>query len=327
MVTISQKFGMTDYAKANPQIYGSAGHNGLDLVMGVSGTPITSPVSGKVESVGELGGFGGTVKVKGSDGKIYQFSHLKQFNVKPGDVIQNGTALGLQGGAKGDPMAGTSTGSHLHLSVYDNGTAIDPMTALKTPTTTGSAQQVDRRKLFATLFKTNEKFRNFALQKIKEKQTTQATGIPDTGPSLPAGNRVEDFFGDVLQKATNDPMANKIYNYFAPKYGDRLAKKMVVLSNGESGWRTDAYAGGGEDSVGLFQINLNAHNDKIAKYTGTNNLNTNREWLRVPENNMKIAEEVSGGLKNLSPWTYANKGIQTYLGIAGNKRADLQNLI
>jgi hypothetical protein len=141
--------------------------------------------------------------------------------------------------------------------------------------------------------------------------------------------QLTDFpqFKKVLDASVNSPEAQTIYNYFAPKYGDEVAKKMVVLSNFESGWRTGAGAFTPyEQSIGLFQINAPVHANKIAKYTGTKDLATNIQWLKVPENNLKIAEELYNA-QGFSPWTAAHKSIPVQGGgYAGNGVADLATL-
>lgn len=66
-------------------------------------------------------GFGGTVMVRTPDGRTEQYSHLRRFFVKPGDTIPPGTPIGVVGGGEGDPMAGSSTGRHIHFTVWRAG--------------------------------------------------------------------------------------------------------------------------------------------------------------------------------------------------------------
>ena len=48
------------------------------------------------------------------------YAHLSRIDVKKGDILDQGEVLGLVG------MTGYATGYHLHLSVYENGKAVDP---------------------------------------------------------------------------------------------------------------------------------------------------------------------------------------------------------
>lgn len=180
-----------------------------------------------------------------------------------------------------------------------------------------------------------ELFKNFQPPAKGTNQQTSIEPIPNNGTGIPPSNtanlqgaKLEDYeyFNNILNEANSNPIAQKIYNYFAPKIGDREAKKMVILAKGESGWNPNAGVdNAGERSFGLFQINLDAHNDKVAKYTGTTDIATNSNWLKNPENNMIIAQEIYNQ-SGLAPWTYAHAGINTYMGVVGNKTANLYDL-
>lgn len=160
--------------------------------------------------------------------------------------------------------------------------------------------------------------------------TTQGGGIPTSAPTeVPAGTaKLEDFpaFNAILEEAQTNPVAQAVYNYFAERHGDRIGKKMVVLTKGESGWREDAAnAGSGEYSYGPFQINLDAHNDKVARYTGTTDYNANGQWLSNLGNSLLIADEIFQN-SGFAPWTFAHAGIPTYAGIVGNQVANLADI-
>lgn len=74
---------------------------------------------------------------------------------------------------------------------------------------------------------------------------------------------------------------------------------MTAIAMGESGLSTDALNDRGEFSVGLFQINMNAHGNRFGSYAD----------LRDPVNNARAAFELSNGGRNLRPWTVFTKGI------------------
>lgn len=96
-------------------------HGGIDF--GVpEGTPVYSLVGGKViRAASNVSGFGNLIEVLGSNGFIYQYGHLKGFNVSAGDVVEQGTLLGQSG------STGRGTGAHLHFGIKDkSGALIDP---------------------------------------------------------------------------------------------------------------------------------------------------------------------------------------------------------
>lgn len=125
---------------ANPPITSGYGHRwgrlhaGIDLGLPV-GTPLYAIADGTVERVvtscplvgskagncgGGIGGWGNHVKVKMDNGHAYLYAHMSKPGVKTGDRVTQGQALGLSGNS------GRTTGPHLHLEYYINGTQINP---------------------------------------------------------------------------------------------------------------------------------------------------------------------------------------------------------
>lgn len=88
------------------------------------GTPIVSPVGGKVISVkeSEIGGF--TARVQGDDGIIYYFAHMNEAAVVgAGQKILAGAHIGFVGNSG----SASSTSPHLHFSMKKpNGDVINP---------------------------------------------------------------------------------------------------------------------------------------------------------------------------------------------------------
>lgn len=133
-------------------------------------------------------------------------------------------------------------------------------------------------------------------------------------------------FANILAKAKDNPIAQKIDTYFNSKYGRDVADKMVAIAEMEGGWKdSSAVANSGEQSYGTFQINLNAHNDKVAKYTGTTDKTANSKWLSNTDNSIKIADEIYQE-SGYSPWTTAKKAVKTYQGVLGNGIVDFDEL-
>lgn len=93
-------------------------HAGLDIDTTNGDENVRAVAGGEVLHVADWSGFGGTVTVRTDSGHVEQYSHLRNFNVQVGDLIAPGTVVGLMGGGNGDPMAGRSTGRHLHFQVY-----------------------------------------------------------------------------------------------------------------------------------------------------------------------------------------------------------------
>lgn len=100
-------------------------HKGVDLAA-PSGTRVVAAASGIVTASGSLNGYGGCVYIDHGNGFETRYAHLKQRLVKKGDRVVSQQVIGLSGGGKGDPDAGTSSGAHLHYEVRYKGEAINP---------------------------------------------------------------------------------------------------------------------------------------------------------------------------------------------------------
>lgn len=88
----------------------------------------------------------------------------------------------------------------------------------------------------------------------------------------------------------------EIYGYArAAGFSPDQATTMTAIALAESGGNTGAHATAGEDSVGLWQINREAHGDKYGD-------------LNDPLQNAKAAFDVSGGGETMSPWTVTHAG-------------------
>lgn len=101
-------------------------HKGMDIAA-ITGTPITSPMSGIVTATGDFYFNGNTIIVDHGQGLITLFCHLSEIDVIDGRSVDASDLLGKVG------ATGRVTGSHLHFATYLNGTAVDPVILLKTP--------------------------------------------------------------------------------------------------------------------------------------------------------------------------------------------------
>lgn len=102
-------------------------HPGTDI--GVpSGTQVKAPLSGKVVYVhSNEYPCGGTIDIDYGNGFWSRFCHMKQINVKKGDVVERGDVVGLSGGGSDDYGRGRSTGPHLHFTLKKDGVKVDPV--------------------------------------------------------------------------------------------------------------------------------------------------------------------------------------------------------
>ncbi len=99
-------------------------HSGVDLGA-ASGTPIIASRSGRV-TVAQYSWSGGYyVTINHLDGFETKYLHMTHYIVAPGDYVTAGQTIGYVG------STGTSTGPHLHFSVYYNGAAVNPANYIK----------------------------------------------------------------------------------------------------------------------------------------------------------------------------------------------------
>jgi len=74
---------------------------------------------------------------------------------------------------------------------------------------------------------------------------------------------------------------------------ERDAEILTATAFGESSFNARAVNHSAiEHSIGLFQINMDVHGDKLERATGSTDVNTWIEWLKNPINNIKMAVEV-----------------------------------
>jgi murein DD-endopeptidase MepM/ murein hydrolase activator NlpD/beta-lactamase regulating signal transducer with metallopeptidase domain len=96
-----------------------AWHEGVDLAAPLN-TTVRAPAAGKATFAGVKQGLGYVVEIAAADGYTLRFAHLGALQVKQGDTVRAGDAIGAVG------MDDASTGSHVHLEVYWQGKGVDP---------------------------------------------------------------------------------------------------------------------------------------------------------------------------------------------------------
>jgi len=119
---ITQYFGNTAFATANPQIYNNMGHDGVDIGVPI-GTPVQAALSGTVLATGDTDvfapngqmcySFGKWVMLEHPNGLDTLYAHLSDNTiVSKGEAVTTGQLIGYSG------MTGYATGPHLHFGVY-----------------------------------------------------------------------------------------------------------------------------------------------------------------------------------------------------------------
>ncbi len=103
-------------------------HGGIDLPVPV-GTPVKATADGKVIHAGNYndGKCGLGIKIQHTADTATVFCHLSRVRVIPTEWVRKGAIIGLSGGRKGTPGAGSSTGPHIHYAVKINDKSVDPL--------------------------------------------------------------------------------------------------------------------------------------------------------------------------------------------------------
>jgi murein DD-endopeptidase MepM/ murein hydrolase activator NlpD len=117
---ITSEFG---YRKS-PVTGASTNHSGIDIAVPI-GTPVKAIADGKVIAAnGGMRGYRNGVFIDHGmiNGKhvVSEYGHLSEFNVKVGDKVKQGQFIAKSGNT------GISTGPHLHLTIRENNTPVDP---------------------------------------------------------------------------------------------------------------------------------------------------------------------------------------------------------
>ncbi|AFY74151.1 metalloendopeptidase-like membrane protein [Synechococcus sp. PCC 7502] len=120
---ISSGFGW----RVHPITGKSTFHQGIDLAA-AEGTPVLAAYSGTVAVADWLGGLGKAVVITHGYSAETRYGHLSQILVQPGQVVKQGTIIGLVG------STGMSTGAHLHFELWQrNGgelALVDPTSSI-----------------------------------------------------------------------------------------------------------------------------------------------------------------------------------------------------
>ena len=102
--------------------HGREFHNGLDVVLtsGTQGSPVYAIADGYVTRASWYGGYGNCITYACGNGITVLCGHLSGYNCKKGQFVTKGSVIGYIGNT------GNSTGPHLHFTVFQNGSHINP---------------------------------------------------------------------------------------------------------------------------------------------------------------------------------------------------------
>ncbi len=94
-------------------------HTGVDLAAS-KGTPIYAMRDGTVTTAGKTTVWGNYVVINHGDGYSSLYAHMTRYTVSYGQEVKKGQLIGYVG------STGWSTGPHLHLTIYYNGSTVNP---------------------------------------------------------------------------------------------------------------------------------------------------------------------------------------------------------
>lgn len=117
---ISSKFNPN---RKHPILKTSRPHQGVDYAAPI-GTPILATGDGKVDFVGNKGGYGRTVILSHTGKYTTLYAHMSKFKkgINKGSRVKQGDVIGYLG------MSGLATGPHLHYEFRINGVHRNPLT-------------------------------------------------------------------------------------------------------------------------------------------------------------------------------------------------------
>lgn len=95
-------------------------HTGIDIST-PRGTKIQAPADGVVVSCGSKGAYGNAMVIDHGHGVVTRYGHLDGFEVRPGQRLRRGDAIGSVGNT------GRSTAPHLHYEVWVQDQAQNPI--------------------------------------------------------------------------------------------------------------------------------------------------------------------------------------------------------
>ena len=130
-----QKFSSGYGLRADPFTGKSEFHGGIDI-SAPTGTSVLASADGTITKTGHDAHYGKFIAIAHADGSVSQYGHLSMQSVHEGQQVRRGQIIGAVG------ATGRATGSHLDYRLSQNGTRIDPMSALTAPGTAAVAMAI-----------------------------------------------------------------------------------------------------------------------------------------------------------------------------------------
>ncbi len=148
-------------------------HLGTDLAA-PRGRKIYAAGDGRIEFIGRKGGYGNTIIINHRNGYKTLYAHQNRFKkgLKRGRNVKKGQHIGYVG------STGLSSGPHLHLGMYRNGKAVNPMRVIKRPKSSKLKGKVKKTfianskkiiKKFNAIIKNGEKVKPIKLNRVNNK--------------------------------------------------------------------------------------------------------------------------------------------------------------
>jgi len=145
-------------------------HLGTDFAAPV-GRTIFAAADGRIEFSGIKGGYGKTTIINHNNGYKTLYAHQSDWakGIKQGKTIKKGELIGYVGNT------GLSSGPHLHLGLYKNGSAINPLSVINKPSV-DTLEAKERNIFLASTKVIQKKFEN----EIKNENRNTATKLDRT---------------------------------------------------------------------------------------------------------------------------------------------------
>lgn len=142
-------------------------HLGTDFAA-PRGRKIYAAGDGKIEFRGRKGGYGNTIIINHQNGYKTLYAHQNGFRkgLKRGARVKKGQHIGYVG------STGLSSGPHLHLGLYKNGRAVNPLKVIRRPKTSGLSGK-NKATFLANAKKITKKFKS----EMKNENRTKATKL------------------------------------------------------------------------------------------------------------------------------------------------------
>ncbi|GAA4827513.1 hypothetical protein GCM10023232_27290 [Sphingosinicella ginsenosidimutans] len=200
---------------------GAHNHAGVDIAVPV-GTNVQAAAAGTIIEAGNLPGYGNVVIIDHGRGTTTRYAHLSQILGQRGQQVDQGTVIGLSGGARGAPGSGDSTGPHVHYEVRRNGRPVNPLTG-QYPTDTASArgsggnseaQLADLRARAEERFQSELAGLNTELLNARRRavQTEEESAQSDIDAiNAQRDQRNQQFRNEAEDRARRDPVNRAIY--------------------------------------------------------------------------------------------------------------------